>query len=140
MKFIKDSAHYLKRGVSKGSEAEIQMLLNARTGEDGSDVEASGKLEAELRDRINNPRYIIRDFETDTSGEVHVPNLSISQVLKVSGNGSFERSRVGEQVVFEGYDAYDQFCNFSRQRELWEHRYSPQSGWIRWQIHSEMAN
>jgi hypothetical protein len=107
----------LEEGVSKGSEAEIQMLLNAKTGEDDSDIEASGKLEAELRDKINNPRYIIHDFETDTSGEVHVPNLSISQVLKVSGNGSFEPSRVGEQVVFEGYDACDQFCNFILAKE-----------------------
>ena len=35
----------------------------------------------------------------------------------MAGDGGFEDSKVGELIVFEGYECLDQFCNFSLDKE-----------------------
>ena len=85
MRFSKDAAHFLQAGVCKGSEAEIQMLLQGRKrrradgddDDDDSDNEGDDQSEMEMRARITSPRYIIYDFARDTSGAVHIPNLCV---------------------------------------------------------------
>ena len=46
---------------------------------------------------INNPRYIVYDFETDTSTNIHRPNLCEVSLLEVSDDhtyiNSFKRSK-----------------------------------------------
>ena len=65
---------------------------------------------------INNPRYIIYDFETDTHTNVHKTNLCIASVLKMSDDNDYDKS-LESTVTFEGYDCCDKFCDWLFSKE-----------------------
>ena len=90
----KDMAHYIKRGICKGSKEEME-----------SKLATTKKTEEAINHEINNPRIISYDFETREDAENenrHVPNLCRAQVMVVSNDHSVEKSFVGEQKVFPG--------------------------------------
>ena len=103
------------------------MLLTNKKKKEQEDCEVSDSdsdeedhdSEALIREKIDNPQMLIYDLECDQSseGNIHQPNLCIVQKVKVRGNGSFEESRVGDQIIFEGYDCLDQFMNYLQLKE-----------------------
>jgi len=100
-RMAKDVAHYLSRGICKGSDDEIQhKLLNwhgkkykeGDTDSINAFIEAKAIYEKAITKQIKNPRYINYDFETDTSSGIHRPNLCIAQVLEIDDNHDYKKS------------------------------------------------
>jgi hypothetical protein len=98
----KDMAHYLTRGINKGSKEEIEMRIEA--SKDKSDEK-----QLQITKSINNPKYIIYDFEADTSTGVHKPNLCIVNVLEIDDAHNYEKSLISSHI-FEGYNCLQDFC------------------------------
>ena len=66
---LNELSHYLKKSYTKGSSVEI---ANAQESENENRVEI-----------ITYPKYIIYDFETDTSTDIHKPNHVEIDILKL---------------------------------------------------------
>ena len=98
----KDMAHYLVRDICKGSKEEIAFRCKTAKSESKRQL---------IKQTINNPRYIIYDFETDTSSGTHRPNLCMVNVLEVDETHSYEKSLI-EQKTFYGYDCCKEFCEW----------------------------
>ena len=81
----KDAAHFLKRAICKGSDDEKAFKYDECKNK-------SKEVLAEIIDEINNPTYIVYDFETDTHTNVHKPNLCEVTVLKVADDHSYEKA------------------------------------------------
>ena len=84
-------AHYLTRGINKGSKEEITLRIEA--SKDKSDEK-----QMQITNSINNPKYIIYDFEPDTSSGVHKPNLCIVNVLEIDDTHNYEKSLVSSHI------------------------------------------
>ena len=65
-KMVKELGHYLSRGFTKGSQEEMETYRS----EEG-------------QQNVLKPRYIIYDFETDTSSGIHKPNHVEVDILKI---------------------------------------------------------
>ena len=108
----KDMAHYLSRGICKGSDDEIKHKLGTWHGnkKDSGEKKIIAKriFEERITQEIKNQRYINYDFETDTSSGIHKPNLCIAQVLNVDDEHDYEKS-LSETKVFEGYTCCKEF-------------------------------
>ena len=106
--FHKDAGHYLKRGICKGSKDEIVEKYEKSKNQ-------TTKVLNKITEQMNNPRYIVYDFETDTSTNIHKPNLCEVSVLKVSDDHDFKKS-FETSASFEGYDCLENFCNWLFQK------------------------
>ncbi len=108
-------AHYLSRGKCKGSYDEIQHKLDTWHGNKKDSLEKKIKAKKIFEERITreiqHPKYIIYDFETDTSSGIHKPNLCVAQVLNVDDEHDYEKS-LSETKVFEGYTCCKNFCDW----------------------------
>jgi hypothetical protein len=69
---LNELSHYLKKSYTKGSSVEI---ANAQESENENRVEI-----------ITYPKYIIYDFETDTSTDIHKPNHVEIDILKIDND------------------------------------------------------
>jgi hypothetical protein len=78
-------AHYLRRGICKGSDEEIELKIN------NSESKSKFKIKW-ITKSVRNPRYIIYDFETDTSSGIHKPNLCVAYVLEVDDDHDYDKS------------------------------------------------
>ena len=61
----------------------------------------SDEKQLQITKSINNPKYIIYDFEADTSSGVHKPNLCIVNVLEIDDAHNREKSLISSHS-FEG--------------------------------------
>ena len=100
----KDAGHFLKRAICKGSADEIAFKIDKCKNK-------SAEMQDQITEEINNPTYIVYDFETDTHTCIHKPNLCEVTVLKASDDHSFDKS-IQEKRSFEGYGCADDFCNW----------------------------
>ena len=64
----------------------------------------------DIRHKIENPRYIKYDFETDTSTLTHVPNHVEIAVLQVSDDHDYANSLV-DTCFFNGYGCETKVCD-----------------------------
>ena len=109
----KDSAHYLKGDVLKGSKDEIEFKINSWLSKQPADT-SDTKIEfttKSIRDTIIHQRYIIWDAETDTSTNIHIPNLIIVVILEVSDDHNYENSKI-DRKEFYGYNCCIDLCNW----------------------------
>jgi len=90
----KDVKHYLSGDYLKGSSKEINT-----------------KKSATAQDNIKHPRYIVFDFECDTSDDLHKPNHCEVDVLEVADNHDYKKSLI-ESKSFPGYDCVNEFCTW----------------------------
>ena len=100
-------AHYLRRGICKGSDEEIVLKIN--TSKNKSKIKWITK-------SVRHPRYIIYDFETDTSSGIHRPNLCVAYVLEVDDDHDYNKS-LTETKIFEGYNCCSDFCSWLLTKE-----------------------
>ena len=93
--------------VCKGSKEELeQKLENAHSKKDDVDEEA-------IKDGHYRERYIIFDFETDTSTSIHRPNHVEIDILEVDTRVSHEYDNcLKESLAFNGYGCEDKFCDW----------------------------
>ena len=100
-KLLKDLAHYIERGFTKGSDGEIaekNKLLK--------------KPEASVR-KITNPRYVVFDFESDTHTNIHEPNHVEVDVLEIDQGQTHNYEKCLETSFgFNGYDCCEKFCDW----------------------------
>ena len=59
----------------------------------------------------NNPGYFVYDFETDTSTNIHRPNLCEVSFLQVSDDHTYKNSFKWSKS-FEGYNCANEFCDW----------------------------
>ena len=134
--FLKDSAHYLKRGYNLGSDREI---INGIKFDFYPYKEELKKQDDELtnRDILEHfakyhknkkgdpsssaikaskslwPTYITYDFETRLSPDFeHIPNLCIARKTQVQGDGSYKHSEKLDHKIFEGDNCLSEFCEY----------------------------
>ena len=98
----KDMAHYLTRGINKGSKEETALRIQETKN-------ITEEREIQITKSINNPKYIIWDSETDTSSGVHRPDLIIAHVLEVDDTHNYEKSLLSTHM-FERYNCVQEFC------------------------------
>ena len=101
-RICKDAAHYLQSKFCKGSKEELESRMNSNK---------NVNMIPKIIETVNNPRYIVYDFETDTHTNIHKPNLCIASVIKVADDGTYESS-LKETVTFSGYDCCAKFCDW----------------------------
>ena len=93
-RMLNELSHYLSSNYTKGSSDEICNTKNEKA-----------------KDIIKNPKYIIYDFETDTSTDIHKPNHVEIDVLKIDNEHSYE-SCLQENFKINGYGCETKFCDW----------------------------
>ena len=100
-KLLKDLAHYLDRGICKGSQQEIDEKYKTL------------KNPEKIIDQILHQKYVIFDFETDTHTNTHKPNHVEVDVIQI---GEKENHNYDDCLIksfgFNGYDCARQFCDW----------------------------
>ena len=100
----KDAGHYLQPDICKGSKEELKRKIDKCKNPSKNKIK-------KIIQQINNPRYIVYDFETDTHTNIHKPNLCEVTILNVSNDHDYRHSK-GQQLSFEGYNCANDFCNW----------------------------
>jgi hypothetical protein len=113
----KELAHYLYPKVCKGSKEELQLKLNVARDRESNSENGSFDEEA-ITDNHNRERYIIYDFETDTSTSIHRPNHVEVDVLGVDTRVSHEYDDcLIDTLAFNGYGCEDEFYDWRFTKE-----------------------
>ena len=107
-RLAKECKNYMYGDIIKGSDEEINYKLSTTTK--SIDV---------IEDSIKHPKYIIFDFETDTSKKIYDDGSVLlhqvmhveADIIKVSNNHIYEDSLI-DKISFTGYDSCDNFCKW----------------------------
>jgi hypothetical protein len=109
---------FMKKGILKGSREEIALRYsNIDKDYDIIDLdESEDEMGEESQDqgptnRVENPRYIVYDIETDIHTLTHKQNYICAQVMVVKNDHSYEKSLI-ETVKFDGYNCMNDFFNW----------------------------
>ena len=95
-RMLKELGHYLESEYTKGSSLEI---VNTK----------SKKRQMEIKC----PKYIIYDFETDTSTDIHKPNHVEIEILKIDDKLTHDYDLcLKKSLNFNGYGCETKFCDW----------------------------
>ena len=105
--FHKDSAHYLRNGICKGSKADYnERLERAEKKWSAKGIAIPEKALQAIHNNVYNHKFIFYDFETDTHTNTHDPNLCIAKVVTCLNDCEYSQC-VQSNVIFHGYDCLD---------------------------------
>jgi len=97
----KQLAHYLQAGVCKGSKEEQELKAEKRS-----------EKHSEEGEEHNQQRYIIYDFETDTSTLTHRPNHVEVDCIEIDEEATHDYDKcLRNSLAFNGYDCAEKSAN-----------------------------
>jgi hypothetical protein len=111
-KMKEELRQYLKRKFTKGSLGEMEECEKMR-GTEPEDIDRAMEKIREKQDKIRCPKYIIFDFETDTSSGIHKCNHVEVDVLQVDSKQTHDYENcLKESFGLNGYGYEEKFCDW----------------------------
>ena len=105
-KMVKELAKYLEKKFTLGSPEELEYLIE-------NSKNPTEKYINEKKNTIFHPKYILYDFECDTTDNLHKPNHVEIIVVKVDDGLTHDYDKCFvERLSFTGYDCVDSFCKW----------------------------